>query len=52
VDVGTFHPGDAAVAVVPVDRDLSGFTTFAVTVESHRVSAPTTDPVMVGTIGS
>jgi anti-sigma-K factor RskA len=52
VDVGTFHPGDAAVAVVPVDRDLSGFTTFAVTVESHRVSAPTTDPVMVGTLGS
>jgi anti-sigma-K factor RskA len=50
VDVGTFRPGANAVAVVPVDRDLSGFTTFAVTVEAQRVSAPTTDPVMVGQI--
>jgi anti-sigma-K factor RskA len=52
VDVGTFEPGDAAVAVVPVDRDLSGFTTFAVTVETQRVTAPTSQPVMVGQIGS
>jgi anti-sigma-K factor RskA len=52
IDVGTFRPGADAVAVVPVDRDLSGFTTFAVTVEAQRVSAPTTDPVMVGQISS
>ena len=52
VDVGTFVPGADAVAVVPVDRDLSGFTTFAVTVEAQRVSAPTSDPVMVGQISS
>jgi hypothetical protein len=51
VDVGSFKPGQDAVAVVPVDRDLSGFATFAVTVESQRVTAPTTDPVMVGQIG-
>jgi hypothetical protein len=50
VDVGMFRPSGDAVAVVPVDRDLSGFTTFAVTVEAQRVSAPTTDPVMVGQI--
>jgi anti-sigma-K factor RskA len=52
VDVGTFRPGADAVAVVPVDRDLSGFTTFAVTVESQRVSAPTSKPVMAGEVGS
>jgi anti-sigma-K factor RskA len=52
VDVGTFRPGADAVAVVPVDQDLSGFDTFAVTVEARRVSAPTSDPVMKGSIGS
>ena len=50
VDVGAFEPGDNGVAVVPVEQDLSGFQTFAVTVEAERVDAPTTDPVMVGTI--
>jgi hypothetical protein len=38
--------------VVPVDRDLAGFETFAVTVEAERVTAPTSDPVMAGAIGS
>jgi anti-sigma-K factor RskA len=52
VGVGTFRPGADAVAAVPVDRDLSGFDTFAVTVESQRVSAPTTQPVMKGPLGS
>lgn len=52
VDVGTFRPGADAVAVVPVDRDLSGFDTFAVTVEAQRVSAPTSDPIMKGSLGS
>jgi anti-sigma factor RsiW len=50
VDVGAFEPGDMGVAVVPVEQDLSGFQTFAVTVESERVDAPTSDPVMVGTV--
>jgi anti-sigma-K factor RskA len=52
VDVGTFVPGDTAVAVVPIEEDLTGFQTFAVTVESERVDAPTSDPVMVGTVES
>ncbi len=50
VAAGTFEPTGAAVAVVPVEDDLAGFQTFAVTVESERVDAPTSDPVMVGTI--
>jgi anti-sigma-K factor RskA len=52
VDVGAFEPSDAAVAVVPVEQDLSGFDTFAVTVEAERVDAPTSDPVMVGAVTS
>jgi anti-sigma-K factor RskA len=52
VDAGTFRPaGDTAIAVVTVEQDLAGFDTFAVTIESRRVEAPTTDPVMVGAIG-
>ena len=50
VAAGTFEPTNAAVAVVPVEDDLAGFQTFAVTVETERVEAPTTDPVMVGTL--
>lgn len=53
VDVGTFRPSEDAVAVVSVEQDLSGFETFAVTVEAKRVDAPTsTDLVMVGALGS
>lgn len=48
VAVGTFRPGRDAVAVVPLDRDLAGFATFAVTVEAQQVQAPTGEPVMVG----
>jgi anti-sigma-K factor RskA len=50
VAVGTFTPSDSAVAVVPVDRDLTGFAIFAVTVEHERVAAPTTKPVMAATL--
>lgn len=49
VDVGAFQPGSGG-AVVPVEEDLSGFETFAVTVESERVDAPTSAPVMLGTV--
>jgi hypothetical protein len=51
-DVGTFRPGGEALAVVDVEQDLSGFTTFAVTIETARVDAPTSTPVMVGALGS
>jgi anti-sigma-K factor RskA len=48
VAVGTFTPGGSAVTVVPLEHDLGGFATFAVTVEAERVAAPTGTPVMVG----
>ena len=48
VAVGTFTPGSEAIAVVPVERDLAGYATFAVTVEPQRLVAPTGDPVMIG----
>jgi anti-sigma-K factor RskA len=48
VAVATFSPGRDAIAVVAMDRDLTGFATFAVTVEAQRVEAPTGDPVMIG----
>jgi anti-sigma-K factor RskA len=50
VAVGTFSPSDSTMAVAPVDRDLTGFVTFAVTVEHARVPAPTSTPVMVGNL--
>jgi anti-sigma-K factor RskA len=48
VAVGTFTDTSGAVAVLPVEKDLSGYATFAVTVEAKRVDAPTSTPVMVG----
>jgi anti-sigma-K factor RskA len=48
VAVGTFTGTIGAVAVLQVEKDLSGYATFAVTVEAERVGAPTTTPVMVG----
>lgn len=52
VAVGTFTPGAEPLAVVPIDRDLTGFATFAVTVEAGRVTAPTAAPVMVGKLAA
>jgi anti-sigma-K factor RskA len=57
VAVGTFTPSATEPAVVHVEKDLTGYTTFAVTVESHRVDSPTLPNgldslVMVGTVGS
>jgi anti-sigma-K factor RskA len=51
VAVGTFTPTTGAVAVVEVDRDLSGFATFAVTIEAERVDAPSGAPVIAGSVG-
>jgi anti-sigma-K factor RskA len=48
VAVGTFTPGGDALAVVRLERDLSGFATFAVTVEAERLDAPSNlDLVMI-----
>jgi anti-sigma-K factor RskA len=48
VPVGTFNPDpDEAFAIVPLDRSLEGFATFAITREAGPVDAPTTDPVLV-----
>ena len=44
--VGTVDDPDDLV-VVPLEQDLAGATTFAVTVEAGRVDAPTSDPVIV-----
>jgi anti-sigma-K factor RskA len=48
VAVGTFTDTSDAVAVLPVEKDLSGYAKFAVTVEAKRVGAPTTQLVMIG----
>jgi anti-sigma-K factor RskA len=49
VAVGTFRPGDEPLTVVPLERDLTGFATFAVTVEAERLDAPSNlDLVMIG----
>lgn len=49
VAVGTHRPTtDQGVVVIPLERDIDGYATFAMTVERARVEAPTTDPVIVG----
>ena len=50
--MGTFRPGENAVAVIPVEQDLAGFQTFAVTIESQRVDVPTLPIVMAGELAS
>jgi anti-sigma-K factor RskA len=52
VDVGTFRPSGEDVAVVAVERDLSGFDTLAISVESMRVEAPSGPIVMAGDLHS
>lgn len=37
--------------IVTLERALGGASAFAVTVESERVEAPTSEPVLVGTLG-
>jgi hypothetical protein len=47
VAVGTFEPeAGEPVAIVPLDRSLEGFATFAITLEEGPVDAPTGDPVL------
>ena len=47
--VGTVDDPDDLV-VVPLEQDLDNATTFAVTVESQRVDAPTSAPVLVASL--
>ena len=52
VAVGTSSSIEGTVAVIHVERDLTGFAIFAVTVEADRVTAPSGTPVMVGALGA
>jgi anti-sigma-K factor RskA len=52
VAVGTSRSVEGTVAVIPLERDLTGFAIFAVTVEADRVAAPSGTPVMVGELGA
>lgn len=47
VAVGTFESTEDGVQIVPLEQPLAGFATFAITVETERVDAPTGDPVLV-----
>lgn len=51
VAVGTFTPS-GEVAVVALERSISGFGTFAVTAETHRVDSPTLPIVMSAKLGT
>lgn len=51
VAAGTLAETDGVV-LVPLERDLDGATTFAVTIESERVEQSVNDPVMVAAIGA
>lgn len=48
--VGTIDVADPRLAVVALERDLSGFKQFAVTIEPERVLSPTGEVVMAGAI--
>lgn len=50
VPVGTLDATDR-LALVPLDRGLESSTSFAVTIEAGPVAAPTSDPVLVASIG-
>jgi anti-sigma-K factor RskA len=51
IAVGTLSDTDG-LALVTLERALDAATTFAITVESERVDAPTTDPVLVASLGT
>lgn len=52
VSVGTFGANEGGgLSVASLERPLSGFATFAITVESRRVDAPSAKPIMAASIG-
>ena len=48
--VGTIEVADPNLAVVALEQDLTGFATFAVTIEPERLESPTGHIVMAGSI--
>lgn len=53
LSVGMYRPGVSdGLVVIPLERDPSGYATFAMTVEAIRVETPTSDAVIAGAIGS
>ena len=48
--VGTIDRSNPDLVVATLEQDLVGFAVFAVTVEPERVEAPTSEPVMAGTL--
>jgi anti-sigma-K factor RskA len=52
VAAGTFASTRGEVTVVPLERDLTGYAIFAVTVEAKRTAAPSGAPVMAGELGA
>lgn len=51
VAVGAYGGSRGPVDVVRLERGLAGYQTFAVTVEARRVASPTSQPVMVASLG-
>lgn len=52
VAVGTADDAAGQLVAIDVERDVAGYATLAVTVETHRVDAPTTPPVLLAQLGS
>jgi anti-sigma-K factor RskA len=53
VSVGTFDADeDGEVTVVELERPLAGYETFAVTIETQRVDAPSGEPVLAAALSS
>jgi hypothetical protein len=51
VAAGTFNADmHGALTIVELERPLSGFATFAITVESRRVDAPSGKPVIAASL--
>jgi anti-sigma-K factor RskA len=50
VGVGTYGGSAQAVSVVPLEQAIGSYATFAITVEAHRVEAPTTKPIMTAAL--
>jgi anti-sigma-K factor RskA len=51
VAAGTFDANDTGgLTVVQLDRPLTGYATFAITLEAHRVEAPSGNPVLTASL--